>query len=65
MSDVSARYITIADAAAYLGCDSKTIRRLISAGKLQAFRLGSRAIRLDRLALNDLMQPIPSARCSG
>jgi len=65
MSDVSARYITIADAAAYLGCDSKTIRRLISAGKLQAFRLGSRAIRLDRMAIDDLMQPIPNARCSG
>lgn len=59
---ITARYITINDAATYLGCGTKTIRRYISAGRLEAFRLGSRAIRVDRRALDALMRPIPTAK---
>lgn len=56
------RWISIRTAAEYLSCDDKTVRRLISAGKLDAFRLGSRAIRLDRNQLDAMMRPIPSAK---
>lgn len=65
MSEPRARYVPISDAAAYLGCTDKTIRRLISAGKLAAFRLGKRAIRVDRADLDELMRPIPHARIGG
>lgn len=62
MSDASARYVNINDAAAYLSCAPKTVRRLISAGKLDAYRLGTRAIRVDREQLDALLRPIPSAK---
>lgn len=60
MSD--ARYVPINDAATYLSCAPKTVRRLISAGKLDAYRLGNRAIRVDREQLDALLRPIPSAK---
>lgn len=56
------RWITIRAAADYLSCTDKTIRRLISAGKLEAFRLGDRAIRLDRNQIDAMLRPIPSAK---
>lgn len=58
------RFIPIADAAAYLSCSVKTIRRLIIGGKLRAYRLGKRAIRVDRTELDKVMTRIPHARIS-
>lgn len=57
--DNNARYITIADAAAYLGCSQKFIRRSIDSGALPAYRLGGgRAIRVDQQDLGILMVPV-------
>ncbi len=64
MSEPIARYVTIADAAAYLSCTDKTIRRMIIDGRLRAYRLGTRAIRVDRTELDGAMSPIPPARIS-
>ncbi len=52
---------TIADAAAYMGCTPRTIRRYIAAGRLTGYRLGARAIRVDLDALDALLTPIPTA----
>lgn len=42
------RYSSIADAAAYFGCEHKLLRRLIAQGTLTGFRLpGSKLIRVD------------------
>jgi excisionase family DNA binding protein len=38
-------YVGIPEAATYLDVDHKTIRRLISSGKLAAYRLGDRVIK--------------------
>lgn len=53
-------FITIAQAADILGCHPQTVRRLISVGKLPAFRLGPRAVRLQRDDVLAILQPIPT-----
>jgi excisionase family DNA binding protein len=40
------RAVDIANAAAYLGVSHKTIRRAIASGRLPAFRVAGRAIRI-------------------
>jgi excisionase family DNA binding protein len=50
--------IDIANAAAYLGVSHKTIRRLISSGRLPAFRVGGRTIRVYVEDVEALKQPI-------
>ena len=47
-----------ANAAAYLGVSHKTIRRLISSGRLPAFRVGGRTIRVYVEDVEALKQPI-------
>lgn len=39
----------------------KTVRRWIAEGRLTAWRLGPRLIRLDRDEVNNLLRPIPTA----
>ncbi len=49
------RYSSIADAAAYYGCEHKLIRRLIADGTLKGYRLpGSKLIRVDLDELDSL-----------
>ena len=50
--------IDIANAAAYLGVSHKTIRRLISSGRLPAFRVGGRTIRVYVEDVEALKHPI-------
>ena len=57
-----AQYETIMDAARRLGVNPRTIRRRVAEGKLTAFRLGPRLIRLDPCEVDNLLQPIPTAR---
>jgi excisionase family DNA binding protein len=45
------RYVRIADAAEYLQVTERTIRQMLSDGRLKAYRSGTRLIRLD---LNDI-----------
>lgn len=65
MSDTpdAPRYVTIEDAAAYLSCATKTIRRMITAGELPAYRVRT-AVRIDREDLDRVMRRnrIPHAR---
>lgn len=50
------RYASIADAADYLACEHKLVRRMISTGRLTGYRLpGSRLIRVDLDELDALM----------
>ena len=62
-TDTAARYLTVEDAAAYLSCATKTIRRMITAGELPAYRVRT-AIRIDRGDLDRVVRRnrIPHAR---
>lgn len=60
------RLASIADAAAYMACSTKTIRRRIADGSLTGYRSGPRMIRVD---LDDidamLLEPInPAAKAA-
>lgn len=63
MSRTKARRLTsIADAAAYLDCSERTIRRRVASGQLTAYRLGPRLLRIDLDELDAaLLKPIPTA----
>jgi excisionase family DNA binding protein len=50
--------VDISNAAAYLGVSHKTIRRLIAAGKLPAFRVGGGPIRVLISDVEALKEPI-------
>jgi excisionase family DNA binding protein len=52
------RYITITEAAEYLGVTERTIRAMISDGRLLAHRNGSRIIRLRVDEIDNAMSPV-------
>lgn len=52
---VARRYVKINAAADYLGVHHQTIRKLISDGRIQAFRYGTRLIRVDLNELDALL----------
>jgi excisionase family DNA binding protein len=56
-----AHWTSISDGANYYGVSPRTVRRLIAAGRLKAYRIGPRIIRLDKAELDSVMQPIPTA----
>lgn len=56
----AARYLSIPEAAEYLGVAPLTIRRNISRGNLTGYRLGTKIIRVDREELASLLRPIPT-----
>jgi excisionase family DNA binding protein len=51
-------YIGIPESATYLGVAEKTIRRLIRDGKLPAYRLGNRVIKLKISDVESVLTPI-------
>ncbi|OYO05445.1 helix-turn-helix transcriptional regulator [Enemella evansiae] len=55
------RYGSPVEIAEYLGCTERTVRNLIARGKLPAGRLGTRSIRIEFSAADNLMTPIPTA----
>lgn len=55
------RHASIEQAATYVGCNPRTIRRYITRGLLTGYRLGPRLLRVDLNELDELMRPIPSA----
>lgn len=57
----SRRYVKIADAAEYLGVTDRTIRQMISDGRLTGYRSGARLIRLDLNEIDAAMQPFGGA----
>lgn len=52
---------TITQTAEFFGVDDKTIRRWIAQGRLKAYRVGPRLIRIDRESITALCKPIGCA----
>jgi excisionase family DNA binding protein len=52
---------TIKQTAEFFGADPKTIRRWIAQGRLTAYRVGPRLIRVDRDSILKLCSPIGGA----
>ena len=55
------QYLTLPEAAAYLGQSVKTLRRRISAGTLPAYRFGPRSIRVRLADLEATGHRVPNA----
>lgn len=53
--------VSLSEAAAYAAVHPRTVRRLIAAGKLTAYRLGTRILRVDLDELNRLLAQVPTA----
>lgn len=54
-------FVTVPDGAARHGVHPQTIRRWIAEGRLTAYRLGPRLIRLDVRELDSLLRPDAAA----
>lgn len=52
----------MADAAAYLGVNPETIRRMIARGQLRAYRYGNRLVRIDPADVERMRRPIGGRR---
>jgi excisionase family DNA binding protein len=55
------RWVSLDDAAGYLGVSVPTLRRAIRRGDLKARRMGRRLIRVDANELDGLLRVIPSS----
>jgi excisionase family DNA binding protein len=55
------RYATQLEAAEYLHCNERTIRRLIADGRITGYRIGRRFVRVDLNELDSALQRIPAA----
>ena len=51
------RYVSIAEAAEYLGVTTRTIRQMIADGRLTGYRSGTRLVRLDINEVDAAMTP--------
>lgn len=56
------RWLTQDEAAEHLNVTTRTIRRMIAAGDLPAYRLGQRMLRIDATDVDNLLRPIPTTR---
>lgn len=54
------RWLTLDEAADYVGANEKTVRRYVAQGRLTGYRMGTRALRFDVADLDALMRPIPA-----
>lgn len=54
------RLASIADAADYAACSSKTIRRRIADGTIRAYRFGKRSVRVDLDDVDGALREIPT-----
>lgn len=59
-----AAYLTVAEAAEYLGVSTNTVRRQVYAGNLPGFRMNGHGslLRIKRVDLDGLMEPVQSAK---
>jgi excisionase family DNA binding protein len=60
-SRVDQRYITIGEAADYLGLTERTVRQMISDGRLTGYRAGRRVVRLRVDEIDGAMEPFGGA----
>ncbi len=58
LAKLAAPIIGITEAAMLLGVDQRTVRRFISEGKLPAYRVGNKVVRLKRTDVEALLVPI-------
>lgn len=59
---VSRRQLVSVDQAAdFLSCSPRTVRRMVSRGQIAGFRVGSRMLRVDLTELEAQLRPIPTA----
>lgn len=62
MTDTAVRKnLTLKEAAGFYGVSEKTLRRRIAEGRLPAYRVGPRAIRVSASDVEALAQRIPTA----
>jgi len=55
------RYLTLSDAAEWLSLDEKTLRRWVSQGRLTAYRVGPKLIRLDADEIENMVRVVPTS----
>ncbi len=56
------RWATTSETAEYLGCGERTVRRMVAAGLVPAYRVNARLLRIDLNEVDTaLSTPIPSA----
>jgi excisionase family DNA binding protein len=58
------RFVSIGDAAVYLGVDPMTIRNMIKDGRLQAWTLGPRILRIRLSDIESALQPYGGAHAA-
>lgn len=58
---VQHRYLTLAKAAEWYGVSTRTLRRRISEGKLKAYKVGPRSIRVRAADVAALAKVIPTS----
>ena len=54
-------YLSIGETADYLGITDRTVRQMISDGRLRGYRLGARFVRLRRDEIDAALQPFGGA----
>lgn len=55
---------TVAETAERLKCSTKTVRRYIADGRLTAYRVGPKMLRVDQADVDRLLRAIPTRRAS-
>jgi excisionase family DNA binding protein len=55
------KYVTLAEAADYLGVTDRTIRAMVADGRLKAYKLGARVVRLRIDEIDAALQPLGGA----
>jgi excisionase family DNA binding protein len=58
----SAPNMSIADSATYLGVTTRTVQQMIADGRLRAYRLGPRVVRLRPDDIDAALQPYGGAK---
>jgi excisionase family DNA binding protein len=53
--------MSLQDVADYLGLTTRTVRQMVSDGRLKAYRLGPRVIRFRRSEVDSALEPIDAA----
>lgn len=59
---LNSAYVTMSQGASYTNVTERTLRRYIADGRLPAYRLGPRQIRLKVADLDDLFRQVPTVQ---
>ncbi len=60
-SSTNDRFVSVTEAAAYLGVDTMTIRNMLKDGRLQAWTLGPRVLRIRLSDIESALSPYGAA----